>query len=654
MPDPVIATLGIKMSFELAEKFLKAGQDIISAPVSAVAIELNRQLNKVLGWPFRAATGAAFDKEGQTTTQFGTLIFTCAEGKETPDASVSVAADTLACVVEVTHTLDLMGLREAYARVVHAKALKKTPVAVGVPRTTITFGVIFAVVADAPLEQFADELDRLNRQTPSTHWPDMVVVASHGLITYAVQFPGELSISAQWMPPAEGALVNYIPAVYVVMVIKPSGSYTFNQMMHTILAHLFIFSPGATLPNRDDIVMGVQSNALIQNGYQYNLSGALRPVPSEQIQGRALAPRPFLVQDQKGETLAALSFLKWQDGGVILLWGKLPLEGLMVFLGGDVLKKVGTIRREGFQLSHVLPINEQNFHEMLQRLEQRSNMIVRNDPGKFVVQKFADEGASSPFMARLFIGILDLGKTLPDNTRQAFETAYEPLITTLLEIRTIAKELTDLYADHARKVAAGSIVQMQGPTVHITENIDRIVRKKVEEFLSSATRSFKDRMQRLTTTLGVDIGFLYQKPEKFERGIAAFAPSDGPLAAYLRQARQWGDELVQTRNNLDHGGWQLPRISYTVNGSVVTVVEPLIESQPVTLFVAHKADRLLCFVEDVTVHCIQRRLPSGLSITEIPLPKRSTTMPLRFQPTPVRGGMPLWQIDYQASAFEAN
>ena len=95
----------------------------------------------------------------------------------------------------------------------------------------------------------------------------------------------------------------------------------------------------------------------------------------------------------------AMQFLPWQDGGVILLRGKLPLEGLMVFLGGAALKRAGTIRREGLQLSHVLPISERNFREMLQRIQQQTNMNVRNDPGKFVVQKLTDEGASSPFMA---------------------------------------------------------------------------------------------------------------------------------------------------------------------------------------------------------------------------------------------------------------
>jgi hypothetical protein len=202
------------------------------------------------------------------------------------------------------------------------------------------------------------------------------------------------------------------------------------------------------------------------------------------------------------------------------------------------------------------------------------------------------------------------------------------------------------------KIAAGSIVQMQGPTIHITESIDQQLAKKVDEFLTTATRSFKDKMQRVTNALGVNIGFLYQKPGSFKRGVAALAQVDAPLAAYLREARRWGDALVSARNGLEHGGWQLSRITYTENAGTITASEPTINGQPVTEFVKHMTDRLMYFVEDVTVHCIRSRMPPGTSITEIPLPQRSSEMPMRFRPTLADGGMPLWQIDYHLNAFD--
>lgn len=47
----------------------------------------------------------------------------------------------------------------------------------------------------------------------------MIVVLSKGIINYAVQFPGE-GLSGDFLPPAEGALDQYSPPLYVVMVIR--------------------------------------------------------------------------------------------------------------------------------------------------------------------------------------------------------------------------------------------------------------------------------------------------------------------------------------------------------------------------------------------------------------------------------------------------
>jgi hypothetical protein len=140
-------------------------------------------------------------------------------------------------------------------------------------------------------------------------------------------------------------------------------------------------------------------------------------------------------------------------------------------------------------------------------------------------------------------------------------------------------------------VQAAEPANGQPANIHITESIDRQLAKKVDEFLTSATRSFKDRMQRVTDALGVNIGFLYQKPASFERGIAMFAQVDAPLAVYLREARKWGDALVGARNGLEHGGWQLPPITYTLNAETITPSEPSLNGKPLTEFVKDMTDR---------------------------------------------------------------
>lgn len=265
------------------------------------------------------------------------------------------------------------------------------------------------------LEAFAEELDRLNRQTPGAQWPDMVAVLSTGTINYTLRFPGE-RITGDLLPPAEGATAAYTMPAYVVIVMRPTRAHTFNKMTAFLIAHLAIFSPLAKVPNFTVVLNGVPQLAIALRGYQYNLNGDLLPVPRQFYNDRYLPPLPLRIEDQKGTLLSTVQFLPWQDGGVVLLRGKLPLGGILVFLGRDKLKKVGVVKRGNLQISYVLPIKESDFTEMLARFSRQSNMVVRRESPKLVIQKLLDEGSQSPFVCRLSMGVLRLSGLHPENS----------------------------------------------------------------------------------------------------------------------------------------------------------------------------------------------------------------------------------------------
>jgi len=447
-----------------------------------------------------------------------------------------------------------------------------------------------------------------------------------------------------------------IYAYYAVMLISSTGTETFNLAMHSVVAQLARWSSGYVIPGHDTILEGVPRHGITWTGYQYDLSGQLRPVPPEHYQGRSLPPKSVSLYPRGSkEPLAAMAFLKWQDGGVVLLRGKLPLEGMLVFLGGvidgEALRKIAKMHRDDLQISSVLPIHERHYLMMLRNIQQRGGLDVRSDEGKFVIQKFADEGSSSPFMARVFYAPLKLAESLGPE-KDAFEKAHHTLMTTLMEIRDAARDVAKTWKDYARRVDDGSIVEHQGVHIHVTENVDRQLGRQVNEFLTGATRSFKERMQRVARSLGVEIGFLYQAEAKFERRVADLDRTDAALAAYIREARRWGDALVTTRNNLDHGDWKLQSAVVGEADGRVSVTEPAIDGVPVTRWVADMTDRVLCFVEDVLAHGIQKRMPLGITLAEIPLAQRSPEMPVRFKPTITGGGLTTWEIRYHASRLE--
>jgi hypothetical protein len=641
----------------LPQEVCEAGQEVAAATGADLSDILNGALGRFLGWPLRVTSGCVVDREGIKTETFASVIYAAPEGSavQNPDA---IPSDAVGAIIDACETMDLEKFRAAYRRIAQAKRLKKTaaPHLNGIPITTVTLGIIFAQRLALPLEHFVEELERLNTQTPSREWPDMVVVALTGVINYAVQFPGE-SVSGDFLPPAEGAPANYTPPMYVIIVMRPTGAYTFNKMIAFLIGHLAIFSPGAKLPNWSHILEGVPRVAVTSSGYQYNLSGDLLPVPRQFYNDRYLPPLPMRIEDRQGNLLSTIQFLPWQEGGTILLKGKLPLEGLLVFLGLDkeARMRAGVVKRPSdTQISYVLPIQRAHFHEMLARIQRRSNMVVRSDQTKLVIQKLGEEGTRSPFIARVFMGLLRLRDMVyPDPAkRDQFDKSYDLVISSLLNARTTAREIVELWDEHVRKVTSGEIARLEGKALHIDENIDKELGKQVESFLNTAARVLKQGMQSLARELQINIGFLFKKPSTYEVGIAVLQKTDPHLADYLRQVRVWSERLMESRNAIEHKGWMLPRIMYSPVGSGIRADEPLISDQPVSEFVKFIFDRLACFVEEFTVHCLQRRLPEGITFTEIGLADRLAEVPERFRVTLSSGGLPAWRITYHLSSFE--
>ena len=641
------------MEASISQLVYDVGQKLV-ASTGSLPDALNETLNQLLGWPFRAARGFARDGEGQKTDIFGTLVYTASQSQP-PSETANVNADNLACVIDVTESMGVEQLRAAYERVACAKRLKKTPAPhiSGASYTTVTLGIIFTSDATVPVETLAEELDRLNTQHPDREWTDMVVVLSKATINYAVQFPGE-NVMGDFLPPAEGATDRYSAPVYVIIIIKPTRMFTFNKMCSFLVAHLMIFSPGAKLPNWSEILEDTPKEGMVLTGYQYNLSGQLMPVPRQFYNDRYIPPRPFRIEDTQGDLLSTLQFIPWQDGGVVLLKGKLPLDGLLIFLGKKAMDRGGIVKRDDGQISYVLPITQADFMELLQRIQRQTNMVVKRDPSKFVLQKYMDEGSSSPFMARLYLGNLRLRDVVfPDHaSRNIFDEPYHFVMETLLNTRSTSQEIVQLIDKHFSKLTKGEVGRLRGHTIYIEETIDKELRKEVETFLNSAVRALKQGMQSVTKALQINIGFLFQKQNSFEKGIMGLEKSDPSLGAYLRVTRKWSERLINSRNAIEHEGWMLPRVKYIEDSGGIRAEEPEISNQKVSDFVKFIMDRLCCFVEEVTAHCLQAKMPAGISVTEIPLSQREPEMPERFQVTLTNGGKPTWNMMYHQNTFE--
>jgi hypothetical protein len=100
--------------------------------------------------------------------------------------------------------------------------------------------------------------------------------------------------------------------------------------------------------------------------------------------------------------------------------------------------------------------------------------IERHDP-KGVVQKFGDEGTTTPFIARLMLGVMHIRDAAYEDTagRLRFDELYEPVLSGLRDAREARKEIEKSWKDHQAGVEFGTIARVQHGTIYVDDNVDR-------------------------------------------------------------------------------------------------------------------------------------------------------------------------------------
>jgi hypothetical protein len=621
----------LELGNSLLEQCRDAGDDLAHSLCAA--------LEPLLIPDFRIGFVGVRSETGEVLMERALLIYTTSSA-EPPESTPYVAPETVAGVLHVTQSLNEVSLAEGYALIGKVKALP-------VQDTDTVEGW-----HHLPLEQLVDSIGSLNADIPSTRWADAISVLSRGIISYAVQFEGG-KIRGNFILPNKTGAMQF--AMYVHVVVSSPGTYTFNRTCGLLFMHLGCFSRKTSLPTNQMVMEGIPQIAVNVRAYMFDGMDHLVPVPDEMRQdhGYGLQLMPYRVETQEGKLLSRVQFVPWLGGAAIRVYGDLPLMPFIVLLG-KMDRPPQQMKTPDGAISSILPIGKPQFELMLARFNRQSNVIIKREQPSWTVTKMADEGTASPFMARLFLNILDLRKSALETKTDvdAFEKPYELVLMSSIILRDLAREIGELITDHRCKIERGAGVRIDGRTVRLDEPIDKELRRLMESFLNSSNRVMLTGMKEVAKALHLDIGFFFKKESTFLNGVAALHGTNPDLAAYCQKARTWSDMLNTVRNEMEHNFWSVPRVQYRIDQGSVVVLEPEVMGRTVCNFTTVVTDRILCFVEDICVHGLQRRMPESISITEIPLAQRPEIRPERFRLCTVRGGMPLWKILYHDTTFD--
>lgn len=611
------------------------------------------ELGELVGGGYRVRSGRLFDAAG-TTSDALPLIIAATDPAVGEEDSADVEVSTVAAVADIVDVLREDSLAAAYARIASAKRLAKgqhkdTPK----DGSNGTLGLVFARSIDGPVEQIVERLQELNAETPGGLWLDRLVINGVCALEYGIQFPGASALMG-WFPPTPDNGPPYRLGVYIVLTNTFGALGPATAAATWLLQHLQLFRRPTDIPALPKS-NPADRKAIVVGGYQYNLAGDLKPVPDEYYRDRMVPEVPVQILGPGAkEPLAALRFVPWQDGGVIVLTGKFPLDRLLIFAGlqpnsWTVLRQPGDL-----QVSSVLPMDRRGFAQLLRVASMRSNLLFHQPKEQFFVQKVGDEGTASPYIARLMLGLLTLRDqvyTEDEAGRLAFDRLFEAMHQSLSTCRENVADLTRLWRDHVDAVTSGKLVERGRQVIRVTESIDKPLRREVADFLTSAVRVSKDNLQNLARLLGAEIGFLFRQPAAFENGLAQLGLADHRLADYLRETRSWSEELVLARNASEHDGWVLPRVTYRTLPEAVVPEEPEIRGVPVTRFAERMLDRTCCFVEDLVAHLLMARFDGKITLTTVPPAKRTPNSPLRFTITLANGGLAPWALVYDDAPF---
>src|SRR3989304_10049858 len=236
-------------------------------------------------------------------------------------------------------------------------------------------------------------------------------------------------------------------------------------------------------------------------------------------------------------------------------------------------------------------------------------------PTIYQVRKVSDEGSSSPFIARLFMGLIHFRDQLyligmPEQEKRAahdaFDRDFKPMFEAAQATRDAALEVARLAVSHTQRVQSGQAVTIRPSQYDILESVDIPLGQAFDKLIDQAIIATKSGLQTLLRdVLSLDIGFFFSKDQAFAEGIEQLrASGESQLADYLEEARsRWHSDLQDLRAKHEHEGWTLQGVSYSlIAQGKVSVQLPAVLGYRVDEYARLTANRVLLFTEDLVLY----------------------------------------------------
>jgi hypothetical protein len=605
---------------------------------------------------FHATKGFVIDADNQMSNHQDVIIY---DEHSSPiyrydGANQIVSADAVAATMEVKAVLNKSQLADAFAKIEEVKRLKKRPIS-GMDQkatesdltTTATLGIILGFGSEISLSKLAEHCLELNEKYETGHRPDMIVVLDVGVINYVAEFVGSRNLGDLAFASDEDFA---IPPCYVHLVAREDGAFALNRLFTRLLSHLAFYPRRPSIPPFSVLLEGTSSIVERLGVYQFNTERRLvRYEPPEKTHHET---NPIIrIRDKASkEELASLTYIPWQDGGVIRKRGKLPLLAFLVwFTKGEPPR---TMKVEDTELSMVMKVTRPEFEKWPATIERQSNMAATLElPPPFELREAGLEGTSEPFIARVFLGILSMATNLlSPQGKGSFDVRFSDTLKSVLALRSSLVSIRKLTADHKLALEKGSIVRKAQPDPLLSERIDNPLRSHTVHFLEMAAATVRN-LQSTMKFFPIDIDYLNDREQRFAKGCERNEGKHPELVTYISKLRPSILEIEEQFRKMRYEGWNLPNVKYTFKDGAVSMIDPLIAEKPMGDYVEEVFSVVVLTVENLIMYGFQRGVAGGLArIVEIPVAKRNQVNAQRFERSFAATDQ-AWQLKWTGKGF---
>lgn len=241
------------------------------------------------------------------------------------------------------------------------------------------------------------------------------------------------------------------------------------------------------------------------------------------------------------------------------------------------------------------------------------NAIINNEViPMFHVRKIYNEGTNSPFIKRMMLNICQIrDAALPRSEHLLFDEKHDRIFKALYECRNHVLSTYDLILKYANSVNKGNVISINNGTFSVNETIDDELRSHFNGFMNSGIRAYKD-IQELTKSFGLDIGAFYGKDANFDALVKCLENSNQKaLSEYLINVRKsWGKDYTDLRNQMEHSGWQLEELSYSLVGNNVEITLPYVLNRDCFEYMKYVFCQLSVFAESMVVYVLKMKNPN--------------------------------------------